>query len=823
MEAGQTLGHYRLLEPLGEGGFGRVWRAVDLRLERQVAFKVLKGEDPEHQRLLVQEARTASQLHHPNVATIFDVGEVEGTSYLAMELVEGRSLKDLLGRPMAADLLLQVASQAASALHAAHQKGIVHRDIKPENLVLAEGGQIKILDFGVAKRAALGQDSTHQALTQTGATGPGLSSGTPAYMSPEQAWNRDVGPASDQFSLGLVLWELAAGRHPFRRGAVFETLHAIASEATPTLTRERPDLPPALLEGIHRMLAKAPEERFPDLADFREALERSPFRAAPAPPVRREPLRWRGPLLVLGILGLLAGGAGVVRWLRAPESMGGRRVVAVLPLDVAAEGTSGDWMGASFGDALTTGLLGQRDLMVLDRARVAEACARHGRPGGVLGLEALVRDLGADYLVMGSCLVQGDHLRVSLRLVEGRRGEVVRQAQVSGPRDRLLDLEDQLSQRVPTLLGLRREPREVAPASRARDPRTREAYARASEEVLKGTPEAYRAAEEHFERALGLEPDYAPAHAGLAWALLEHANTEIHLGRQASYQAMAERAEREAQRALGLDPSLAGAHRILGQVALHRGDLAAALKEGGRALELDPGDYRARVLLGNAEANRDDPEARARAREHFLRALELGPGDWFAHLRYGVFLQNEGDLREALAEANRAAALQPMAEYPHLCAAVCLLWLGETGQARGRAERALAEVPDSRLLKLTLALALYHQGEAPAFRSLERELAEAWPKDHVIRVLLQGLAADLEGRPEEMEALFEGYRVRAGAVDWGTRPLSDRRGTSVNLYHMARALALRGRRDRARAALDLAERLHPGKRKVAAQDPAFKS
>jgi serine/threonine-protein kinase len=832
MDPGQTFGSYRLLEPLGEGGFGQVWRAVDLRLERQVALKLIKGTDVEHQRLLLQEARTACQLHHPNIATIFEVGEIESQSYIAMELVEGRGFRGMLGRPLEAETLQKLAFQAASALHAAHQKGIVHRDIKPENLMLTAEGDLKILDFGVAKRALAAGDETHQALTQSGLTSMGLTTGTPAYMSPEQARSADVGPASDQFSLGLVLWELAAGRHPFRRAVLFETLHAISHETTPTLYRERPDLHPAFLEGIHRMLAKEPHDRFPDLLAFRHVLETRASTAwrvtgvvpaltvAPKSGVRV--WLWVGLATALagGALWFFLGGAGRVGLPGQPN----RRVLAILPLEQMPPDGERAWMGVSFADAIATGLLGQQDLLVLDRARILESLGRHGeKPGDpIRSLNALVKDLKANLLLLGSCQTSGEQLRLTLRLVDGPSGGVVKQVQFSGTTRDLLGLEDQLSQRLPALLGLRQSGRDLAAGSRAKSPRTRELFAKAADRVLAGSPAAYEEARKLYEEALTGEPEYAPAHAGLAWALLELAATEIHLGRRESHLALTERAETEARRALALDPSLSGAHRVLAWSALRKGDYPGARLAGRQALALDPGDFRIHIVLGDAEAYDDAPAARARARDHFRQVLELGPADWFGHLRYAVFLQNEGNLREAIQEAEQAIALQPTAEYAHLCASVSRLWLGEVREARAKAEAGLVQVPTSRLLRATLALTLHAQGDGPAFLESLKPLHGAWPPDHVIAVLLKGLEDDLAGHPEAMRGAFQAYGQGVQKVDFSGRPVSERRALSVNLYHMARAAALRGDRSLAETLMALAEKLHPGKRRIAQADPAFK-
>ena len=219
---------------------GEVWKALDLRLEREVALKILKDADDMRRRALVGEAKLACQLNHPNIAHIYDAGEVDGLPYIAMELVEGGTLRSLAGPPMEGEALFSLARQAASALAHAHQKGIVHRDIKPENMILTEAGQLKILDFGIARRGAddlhVGAASHHATLVER--TAPGYSQGTPAYMSPEQANGQALTGQSDQFSLGVVLYELATGTHPFLRGSLVVPIRA--STTRTAMRRARP-------------------------------------------------------------------------------------------------------------------------------------------------------------------------------------------------------------------------------------------------------------------------------------------------------------------------------------------------------------------------------------------------------------------------------------------------------------------------------------------------------------------------------------------------------------------------------------------------------
>jgi tetratricopeptide (TPR) repeat protein/TolB-like protein/predicted Ser/Thr protein kinase len=839
-EAGSRFGPYALLEKLGEGGMGEVWKALDTRLERVVALKLMKGQDELVRKSLLREAKTASQLTHPNIAVIYEAGEEAGVPYIAMEYVQGRTLLEELGTRHSEAEILALARQAAEALLHAHQRGVVHRDIKPENLVLTEGGHLEILDFGIAKRAPLEALSPASAPTMVHLTQPGVSMGTPAYMSPEQAYGRPLGPASDQFSLGVVLRELATGEPTFRREGLMDTLRAVAMDDPWRLADLRPDLSPDLCAALDRMIRKDPKDRFPDLGAFLAALPQGPgSRAAfssptlPGPTLPGSPshgrgrfLAWAGALILLLSLGIAAVLA--LRGRRAPVLVG-PKVVALLPVTLEPGDPQRSWVGVSLADAMNTSLLRRGDLKVLDRQWVAEAAHRKGWTGAETadGLAALASELKADLLIVGRCRMDGDRLEVRVRLVDPRGGSIPGEFVADGTQQGLLALEDRLASRLPDLMGLEsaRPSGDLDPGAghqKARNLRTRELHARALELAERGNIDAYGAARTLFMEAIAAEPGYAPAHAGLAWALQDMGTTEAHLGRNEPAMAHFREAEASARRALELDPRSTLALRALGGALIRQSRFEEGRTVASRAVALDPVDHHAVVGLADTYAYSDLPADRAKARELYQQAVEIAPAYWYAHFRYAVMLQNEGELEDSVREADQASALQSSAEYSYLTSGLSLLWLGRSDEARARLETGLVQVPASKLLKLTLALQAHARGDAGAFQRLRTDLASAWPRGHIIDVLLSGLQLDLAGAPGRMRGLFLAEASRARATPWSARPASDRRGASVNLYHMARALALR--RDRAAwEILDEAERLNPGKARVAAKDPAFQA
>ncbi|MGZ7041289.1 MAG: serine/threonine-protein kinase, partial [Thermoanaerobaculia bacterium] len=308
IEPGSRLGPYEISEPLGQGGMGQVYRARDTRLGRGVAIKVIQSEvagDAEHFARFQREARLSSSLNHPNIVTIYDFANADGTAFIAMELVAGQSIRGLLsGSPLSLREALPIATQIAAGLAAAHRAGIVHRDLKPENVMITPQGAVKILDFGLAKTVQAQSDpnaATEQHLT----TGHRVM-GTTAYMSPEQARGAQIDFRSDQFSFGVMLYEMLTGRHPFARPTVMETLVAINRDGARPLAEVQPDLPETLIWIVDRCLEKNPERRYGSTDDLAIDLARVPERSGNVRAVQGRPARSFAWPVAIGALALAA-------------------------------------------------------------------------------------------------------------------------------------------------------------------------------------------------------------------------------------------------------------------------------------------------------------------------------------------------------------------------------------------------------------------------------------------------------------------------------------------------------------------------------------
>jgi Tol biopolymer transport system component len=343
LAAGTRLGPYEILGPLGAGGMGEVYRARDPRLGREVALKILPAEmsaDRDRLTRFEQEARSASALNHPNIVTIYEVGRSGETSYIAMELVSGKTVRELLAEgALPLRRLLSLAGQIADGLARAHEAGIVHRDLKPENVMVTRDGHAKILDFGLAKLVPHAGSDASQLATAIEPTRPGVVLGTVGYMSPEQASGHALTFHSDQFSLGAILYEMAAGKRAFSRGTAAETLAAIIRDEPEPLQSLSPQVPVALRWVVERCLAKDPEERYAstrdlarDLAHLRDHVSEASGEAAAAPTARPRRSRWLVPALAAGLIVAAALAAlAVLKRRPEPAAQPARFVVPIPP------------------------------------------------------------------------------------------------------------------------------------------------------------------------------------------------------------------------------------------------------------------------------------------------------------------------------------------------------------------------------------------------------------------------------------------------------------------------------------------------------------
>ena len=498
---GQRLGHFRIIEKIGAGGMGEVYKAHDEQLDRDVAIKVLPASsfrDATARGRLLREARTASKLNHPHICTIHEVGEAEGQAYIAMELVEGQPLSARLADgALPPEQVLRYGLQLADAVAHAHERGIIHRDLKSANVIITPEARAKVLDFGLAKR--LSSEDLAEATTQTmdSLTGPGTVVGTLAYMAPEQLRGQPADARSDIWALGVMLYEMAAGQRPFQGKTGFELSSAILSQPPPPLPLGPGGALPAELGAvIAHCLEKDPAQRYQRSEDVRAALEAVQSGAAlPAWPAWKYALsrrRWLalvaalatalavvGALDVGGLRGRLLGGAA------APQL----RSVAVLPLANLSGDPQQDYFAEGMHDALITDLA---KLSGLRRVIARSSVLRYRKTDKPL--RQIARELGVDAIITGAVLREGDRVRITAQLINAATEEQVWAERYERELRGVLSLQNEIVGAVAREVKLRLTPQEQARLASARpvNPEAHEAFLRGRFYVNKLTPEGTR-------------------------------------------------------------------------------------------------------------------------------------------------------------------------------------------------------------------------------------------------------------------------------------------------------------------------------------------
>jgi TolB-like protein/Tfp pilus assembly protein PilF len=725
---GRRLGPYEILSPLGAGGMGEVLKARDTRLQRTVAVKILPSElssDAERRSRFEREAHAASALNHPNITTVFDIGEDDGTHYIVMELVEGKTLRALLGDgPLPTETMLPLATQIAEGLSKAHGAGIVHRDLKPENVMVTDDGLVKILDFGLAKLMAPDSDEGSEAPTETRVTQQGVLFGTVPYMSPEQAASRPLDYRSDQFSFGSIVYEMATGKRAFRKDTVPQTLAAIIEEEPEPIRKINEAVPDELVRIVERCLAKDPAGRYESTGDLAKELKSVP--EAPSPWRARRRILWAAAGAVVVLLAVALGPNLKGLWDQLSSRAGPAPIesIAVLPL----RNLSGDPEQEYFADGMTEALT--TDLAKVGNLKVIAPHSAMRYKDTEKPLAEIARELGVDALVEGSALRAGDNVRILAQLVDPKTGQALWAESYERALENVLALQGEVARAIAGQLRVALTPEETRRLAGAR-PVNREAY----DAYLKGSfhwktlhPDEVETARRYFERALEADPDYAPAYAGLAWVWAVRQQMQITHPREAGPKARA-----AAQRAVELDDGSARAHEALALVRTWTDwDWAGAEEEWRRALELDPKAanthaYYAHLLAITGRA--------AEAVPHSERALELDPFNALFHGLYAIVLYADRRYDDAMAAARTALEMQP-----------------SLGMARG-----------------TLQDALFSKGMRDELLAIQRERAARDPER--LAAFEQGLAeaGDSGAHRGVADLLAARYEKSGGMPDPGDR------------------------------------------------------
>ncbi len=730
----KTFGQYRIVREIGVGGMGSVWLAHDTRLDRPVALKLLHAgqgsTDPRE--ALLREARAASALNHPNICVVHEVADSGDAAYIVMEYVEGTTLAARIAAgPIAEKERLGIAAQIASALAHAHGRGVVHRDVKSANVMLGSEGRVKVLDFGLAGRLARGDRDATRRLSVTKAD---MAGGTLAYLSPEVLHGAPADERGDLWGLGVIVYEMCAGRRPFEGATAFALAASILHEEPAPLPLGTPE---ALRVLLSRSLAKDPARRFVDAASFRDAL---------LAPEKGEAVD-RGP--------------------RTLETL------AVLPFENLSRDEAQEFFADGMTEAITASIARLGSIRVISRTS-AMRCKGQRRP-----LPEIARELNADAVVEGSVLQVANRVRITAQLIDARTDEHLWAESYDRDVRDILALHDEVSRAVVSGIHahLGQTPRDRPPPTPAAatprrvDPRAYEEYLRGRHAWAKRTPAALRRAIAHYERVVELEPANARAHAGIA---------ECYgvLGFQglASPRNSFAPARAAAGRALSLDPSLAAAHFVRGYVALHYDwDLAAASAAFEEGFRLDPDDPKGRHWHALLLASRGE---RAAALEEIRIAWELDPLALIVRAATAFIMHFFGEIDAAVAECRDALDMDPGYMPARASLVKALLAKGAHAEALGVVEQLVQEFD-----RMPFALAEYG-----------RALALCGRRDAALDVAreLSAMAKRIYVRPLEHALVAMGLHDHAAAMGWLEKGYEER-GNWLNYLHLDPAFAeLRG-------------------------------
>ncbi len=744
---GKTLRNYRITDKLGVGGQGAVYKAIDTKLGRPVVIKVIPPElsvKEANLKRFEREARLASSLDHPNICTIFDLDEVDGVHFIAMQFVEGKNVRQLVaGRPLELKTTLLIGLQVADALAAAHGRGIIHRDIKSGNVMVSASGQVKVLDFGLAKLL----DDTEAATSgihRTELTEVGVPYGTATYAAPEQARGDRVDKRADIFSLGVLLYEMLTGTWPFRGKTTIDVRHAVLHDAPRPISELRSSpVPPRLNQIIDKALAKEPKDRFQNMEDFRNELRQvlqevdsagagyqgvtpePPRHLHGANPVSRA-VRWfksitrtESPTSAPNLTTSSKHGIHETPFTTVTDQE--KKSLAILCFRNLSNDPASSFYEFSLADAVITELARVRSLVVRPSSVIARYQGQQRDP------REIGQELGVSAVLTAGFIHSGERFRVTAQLIDVGSGELLWSDRIDTAASDIIVLQDTISQRIVEGLRVELSPAEQVgigkastqnPAAYEQYLRGRDLFARFIFRTL--SEDDCDGAIAHFERAIQLDPNFALAHDGLGACYVNRVFKGF--GGAEDY----ERAEKAFTKALSIDPNLFEARMLMVFVYLWRGQ-------------------------------------KQKARDEVSRARREAPNEPVVHFVKALLHRLDGEYGRALRSYERLVRLDPAA---HVVAsysrALVYMYMGQFDETFRQLDAAGDQ--DNALVRTFRALGLYYTGQTDAAAELMKDVVDKHPNMHGIRPFM-AMFLSAQGKHDEALAQLTPAVKRNGEVD----------------------------------------------------------